>query len=551
MISDTTKQQSCTCMERKNFLSRMSTLFSSNIDAVVVVILTVGLILRLIVASQTCLNPDEAVYFWKSIPNEFVKLYQGSLHVHHPPLLVILTHYVRKISHAEIALRMIPLLSGALFPLFVYLWLGRAWNKIAGLLSLAILVFAPHIVFLSAQVRSYTLALFFISTSLYFLDRAIEEESIIWMVMFAGLLYIGIFTEYSFVFFVVSIGIYFLIRVSGQKVSLKFMVGWMITQLGAIALYGIHYLVQIKKLVNHPSAQSDIGGYLRNMFPWPGDNLLVFGAQGTVKQFIYLFASIPWGIIMGCVFIIGLILLWKGRSCEERKRTRAMLALFIMPFLFAYVATLARIYPYGYSRHTVFLVIFIASCVSLSLERIVRSRTWIVLVAIFLLVPFWYFTVVRNPNNIIKERYHQRKTMLRGINYIRKTIPPGSMIFTEYETRDILNYYLGPRESVLSQEKEPSQALYSNYHLVSFRYNYKKEEDFVEDFMKFREEFGIDSEESVWVIDGGWDLIPFKSKTINDLRGTPYGQDFGRVLSVFKTPPNYGPNHLLRTSSSK
>jgi len=550
MISKSTRRQSYTFTRRANFLTWMSSLLSSNIDAIVVVILTVGFIFRLIEASQTYLNPDEAMYFWKSIPNEFVKLYKNSLHVHHPPLLVILIHYVRKISDAEIALRMIPILAGTVFPLFVYFWLGRVWNKVAGLLALTILVFAPHIISLSAQVRAYTLALLFISTSLYFIDRAIDEESIIWMVLFAGLLYLGTFTEYSFVFFVASIGIYFLLRIHRQKVSRKVMVAWMITQFGVIALYGFHYLTQIRKLMNHPSAQKDIGGWLRNMFPWPGDNLLVFSARGAVNQFTYLFSSTSGGIIMGCVFLFGLILLWKGRSHEEQKRTRAMLALFLMPFLLAFAASLARIHPYGHSRHTVFLAIFIASCIAVTLEKIVRSRKWVILPAMLLLIPFWYFTKAQHLNNIENNR-NQREIMLSGIQYIQKTIPPGSLIFTEYETRDILNYYLGPRKASLSQEKEPTQELYSKYRLVSFQYSYHKEEDFVEDFMKFRKKYGVNPKESVWVVDGGWGLIPFKSKRINDLRGTPYRQEFDGVLLVFKTPPNYGSSHILKTPSSK
>lgn len=550
MTSDSTRQQSYTFMGRANFLPRMSTLLSSNIDAIAIVILAVGLILRLIEASQTYLNPDEAWYFLRSIPNKFVKLYRGSLDMHHPPLLVILIHYVRKISDAELALRMIPVAAGTVFPLFVYLWLGRAWNKIAGLLALTILAFAPHIVSLSAQVREYTLLLLFMSASLYFLDRAIDEESVVWMALFAGLLYIGTFTEYSFVFFAASIGIYFLLRVRGQKVSRELMVAWMITQLGAVALYGFHYLTQIRKLMNHPSAQGNIESWLRDMFPWPGDFLLVFAARGTVKQFTYLFASIPGGIIMGCVFLFSLNLLWKGRSREERKRTRAMLALFVMPFLFACAGALARIHPYGHSRHTVFLAIFIAACVAVALEKIVRSRTWIVLPAMFLLIPFWHLAALQDPNNIRKER-HQRKMMLRGIQYIRKTIPPGSLIFTEKETEFILGYYLRPRKASRIKEREPTPALYNNYHLVFSRYNYSKEEEFVEDLMKFREKFGINPEESVWVVDGGWNLIPFKSKTINGFSGIHYLQDFGKVLLVFKTPPNYGPTHLLKTPSSK
>jgi len=370
------------------------------------------------------------------------------------------------------------------------------------------------------------------------------------MILFAGLFYLGTFTEYSFVFFVASIGVYFLLRIGEQKMSRKLIVAWMIIQLGAIALYGFHYLTQIRKLMDSPSAQNNIAGWLRNMFPWREDYLLAFAAKGTLKQFTYLFASTTGGIVMGCAFLFGLFLLWKGRSHEERKRTHAMLVLFAMPFLFACAGALVRIHPYGHSRHTVFLAIFIAACIAVALEKVVRSRTWIILPAMFLLIPFWLIGADKDPHNISKKR-HQRKVMLRGIQHVRKTIPPGSRIFTDGETRYILNYYLGPRENSRSQEKAPAQEFYSNYHLVSFRYTYSTKDEFMEDFIKYREKFRINPEESVWVVDGGWTLTPFGSKVINDPRSLDYLQDFGRVLVVFKTPPYYGSDQILNTPSSK
>jgi len=141
--------------------------------------------------------------------------------------------------------------------------------------------------------------------------------------------------------------------------------------------------------------------------------------------------------------------------------------------------------------------------------------------------------------------------MLRGIQYIRKTIPQSSPIFTDGETKDILNYYLRPRQIYRFRESEPKKTIYSNYHLVSFRYTYPTEEEFIEDLMKFREKFRINPEESVWVVDSGWNLTPYKSKAINDLRNISYPQDFDKVLFVFKTPQYYGVSHILKNFSSK
>jgi 4-amino-4-deoxy-L-arabinose transferase-like glycosyltransferase len=526
----------------------MSILFSSNIDAIVVTILSIGLVLRLIEASQTYLNPDEALYFWRSISNNFVKLYQESLRVHHPPLLVILIHYIRKISDTEIAMRMISVAAGTLFPLLVYLWIGRAWNKLAGLFAMTILTFAPNLVSLSAQVRAYTLELFFMSASLYSLDRAIDEKSLKWMWLFAMLLYLGTWTEYSFIFFTASIGIYFLLRIRGKKISRNLMFNWMFIQIGAIALYGFHYLTHVRKVMNHPSSQFLIESWLPHSFPGIADNVFVFAVRGTLKQFAYLFASIPIGIIMGFLFLFGLILIWKGRSRDDAKRSHAMLAIFVVPFLFTCAGALARIHPYGNSRHTVFLALFIASCVGVALEKLIKSRTWIVLPAFLLVIPLWHLTAVQDPGNIRKER-HQRDMMLQGINYIRSTVDPGALIITDTETRFILNYYLRPKKTSRFKEKEPTEEFYSNYHLVSFRYVYRTEEEVVEDFIKLLKKGKINPRESLWIVDGGWNPILLKSETINGFCEVPSLKDFGRVLLVLKTAPNYWLTNNLRTPS--
>jgi hypothetical protein len=443
---------------------------------------------------------------------------------------------------------MITIVAGSIFPIFLYCWLGRTWNKFAGFIALTILTLAPYIVSLSAQARAYTLSLLFMSASLYYLDRAVDEESVWWMVLFGGLLYLGTFSEYSFAFFAGSIGIYFLLRVWGQKVSLELIVVWVITQIGGLALYVFHYVTHIKILMNHPSSQSSLDGFLKGAFPWPGDNLLVYMALQTVKQFAYLFASIPLGLVMGCVFLFGLVILWQGGAPEKIKRTRAMVALLVVPFLLTCATSIAHIHPYGRSRHTVFLGIFIAAGVAVALERLTRIRRWTILPAMLLMIPVWYLIAGQDQNNINKER-HQLKTMKAGIEYLRKTIPNGSLIFTDFETRLTLNYYLGPRKSHGSGKWEPESEFYTDYHLVALRWGYFTEKEFLEDFMVFRNNYRISPEESVWVVDGGFDIISFESRTENGHRGLPGLKNFGNVLLVFQTPPHYSPAYLTATSS--
>src|SRR6516165_10296041 len=139
-------------------------------------VFTAGLALRLRLAFLNYLNPDEAEIAllafgtWGDVLRNSLKL--GD----HPPLLIVITHAVSLISRTELALRLVPVLAGSLFPLLLFAWLRRAAGMMAAMAALFLLTLAPHLITVSAQLRSYTLALLFLSASLVVLEEALESN---------------------------------------------------------------------------------------------------------------------------------------------------------------------------------------------------------------------------------------------------------------------------------------------------------------------------------------------------------------------------------------
>jgi hypothetical protein len=209
-----------------------------------------------------------------------------------------------------------------------------------------------------------------------------------------------------------------------------------------------------------------------------------------------------------------------------------MILLFVVPFLFASVGGLLQLHPYDRSRHTIFLSIFIAAGVAVALEYVIRSRMWIVLPAMLFLIPVWHLTATPDKHNLKKER-HQREIMVNAIEYIRETIPPGSLIFTDHETRWQLVYYLRQREST----RLLTWKLQNDYRLVSFRWVYNTKKELLNDLLLFREREAINPEEAVWVVDGGFHQIAFDPKSDNGLFRIHSLRDFGKVLLILQTPP--------------
>ncbi|MCP5114221.1 MAG: glycosyltransferase family 39 protein, partial [bacterium] len=444
---------------------------AARIDFVAGAVLLVGFGLRLWTASIAYLNPDEVYHLLLANPVDFLATYESAIRSPHPPFLVMFLHYVKAVSTSEIWLRFWPALAGTLFPLVMYRWIGRGWSKTAGLIAVVILVFTPNLVNLGSELRGYSFQLLFLAAALYFLDTAIEEASVPRMAAFALFQILTILSEFSSIWFCVSVGIYFLLRIREQRISHTVRMTWEVGQMVSIGLYMFLYFSQLKPLLRDFGPRGDVAGWLSEGYPQPGGNPLVFVLMGTLRQFSYITPYMIPMLAGGAVFCFGVWLVWRTPRQSRPAWSKSKAVLLLLPFAITCLGAFAMAHPYGRSRHTVFLLTFIATGAAIGLDRLLRQKAAPVLIGAFLLVPSWHVAHMGMYDSAVGEQF-AREHMEQAVGYLRQQAPPGSLILTESETRVLLAHYLGQEGWLPELNPVPTEEKLVGYRVFANRWNF-------------------------------------------------------------------------------
>lgn len=471
--------------------------------AFVSLVFTIGLVLRLRLALITYLNPDEALQALLAF-GSWKDTLHGSLTVTHPPLLILVTHAVSLFSRKELALRLIPVLSGSLFPVLLFVWLRRVAGSMAAMGALLLLTMAPHLISLSAQLRSYTPALLFLSASLVLMEEAIEHREWRLMMAFGVLLWLCILSDYSMAWYVAGVGVYAVLRLRGAPVPVRAV--WAAGQVAALSLYALLYVFQIRHFHGSSIAQDAITDWLKTSFPAPG-HVLIFPFENTVRQFTYLMASAPLGVLASALFAAAIVVLWTGRTRVDRNKARALAVLLVVPFALAILGAYAHQFPYGATRHTVVIGTLAAIGIAILLAAWPRRAATAVLWGALLLTPLWLWKADPDPQDI--GSYRNRKELIQQcLAYMRTTIPPGALIFTERETMLVLSYYGGQNEALPLTVRGHflETRLDSRWRVAVADERYNTPEAYRAGLAAFRQHYGLGQGDPVWVLDGGWDI---------------------------------------------
>lgn len=465
------------------------------------VIFTAGLALRLRLALLSYLNPDEALHALSAFGTWGDTVRYAPLDGH-PPLLLFVTHAVALISRTELALRLVPVLTGSLFPLLIFLWLRRVAGRMAAMAALFLLTLAPHMITLSAQVRSYTLSFLFLAAALLLLEEALENNRWSMMALFSVSLWLAILSDYSIAWFAGAAGLYVLLRLRGSSARVK--ATWIAGQVVALSLYGVLFATEVQSGTT-AKLQTAATGWLKGAFPQPG-NMLAFPFAGTLKQFAYLMASVPLGALALLLFAAAVYCLWTGRTGIERNKARALAALLMLPFVLAIAGAYAHQFPYARTRHTAVLGIFGAIGVAILIETLPRRLAIALLAGALLLTPLWLWKADADQQDIGTDR-NRRVFILQTLDYMRATIPPGATIFTEATTLSVLAYYDGHIQPLA--EHLPGQftetLLAGRWRTAAMDYEFTPEY-YKTGVAAFRRKYGLGEDEAVWVLDGGWDV---------------------------------------------
>src|SRR5579863_4239679 len=196
----------------------------SNLSALLIV--TAALLVRLRAASGTFLNPDEALHDLLANQSSWLLAYRASLTNAHPPLLTFVLYLWRGVGASEFVLRLPSVIAGTAFCWIFFKWLSRILGPVTGFIGLILVSFLPPMIELSAEVRQYALLLFFLASTAYLLEGALEKNSAAIMLLSAISLYFALLSHYSAILFAAALGVYSLLRVIAHPPSTQVRAAW-------------------------------------------------------------------------------------------------------------------------------------------------------------------------------------------------------------------------------------------------------------------------------------------------------------------------------------
>ena len=514
------------------------------IDLAAGFILLFGLLARTWAASGTFLNPDEALHFRLANQPSWLLAYRQSLTASHPPLLTFVLYFWRALGTSELWLRMPSILAGLAFCWLFYKWLRNSAGDLAGLIGLIFVSFLPPVILLSTEIRQYALLLAFLAAALYFLDDSFAKNSSARMVAFSLCFYLAMLSHYSAFWFAAAFGIYALFRFFTERFPAALKTTWAIGQIGALALAVFLYKSHISKL-GVGESRTALQGWMsdfflrRSYFDAAHDNPLLFLVGHSFGVFQYFFGQLVVGDVMGLLFVLGVVLLLRGKDPPKQKVDSRRLGIFLLlSFVMAIAAALAHVYPYGGTRHIAFLIIPSVAGVSVAISRLAAERWERGLGAAALVVlACLVFGKTRPPS---MDRADQSRTNIEAaIDFIKQNVKSNDLIFTDYQTDLILGHYLCQQRPI-SLEAAPAtfeQFSCAGYLIASTDYKGWQfwASNFPQEWERLVEDYKLNPGDTVWIVQAGWgvDLPQDLQHHFAEFRDL-HSESFGKNILIFK-----------------
>jgi hypothetical protein len=492
--------------------TRVDDWLRANVDTIALLAVAIGLVVRLVIARRNFLVPDEALDYVLVNQASPRAAYSASLGNAHPPLFYLLLYYGRLLGTSEFVLRLPSAVAGAVMPWIAFEWMKRVLGGVTGLMGLLFLALSPAIVVVTSEVRPYGFLLLFMAVALYSLERAIQEDSVYWIVLSAIFQCLAILSHYSAVWFTITLGIYALARMRSRRLGNGTVAAWLGSQAGTAAILAWLYVSHISRLRGSPMEREAMRTWLSDSYFNLGqDRIAPFALTRTAEVFQYLLANDVAGVLVFLLFIVGLVLLfWNPVPLEGQGPTPRVLGLLLLlPFAIGCAAAFLRLYPYSGTRHSLYLAIFAMSGAGYSITRLSSRKVWAGLLGSAALLTA--SAVAADPPEDISAQNQAKVLMDRAKEYLHNSLPEGARIITEYQSYLMLRYYLCPELVTPSSDvgvpiAEVSCGTYRLISGISLPW-VMTEQDFGPTIEIVAKKYGLKPGDTVWIVHAGWNKL--------------------------------------------
>lgn len=499
-----------------------------------------GFYLRLAESNLTFLNPDEAWHFSIAADADWL---ERSKPVVHPPLPYAMWHMILHFNSSETALRLPIMAASAAFPFLLFLWLQRLFGPATGFCGLLITCFSPILISLGAQMRGYMLCLFFAAAALLCLENAFAASTKRWvaahMLLFTLALSLGILSEFCMGFFLAAVGVYALIRIFSSPTSTFFRLSWLSSQVLTLLTCAWLYRAYLSSSLRPMNSQNEYISFLDFAFPQPGQSPWSFAFRATTDQFAYALSASSDQLLYLAVplFLAALFLLLRRSPTHLAAPSLypALAAALPVGFLLPCAAAWMRIFPYGRTRHSSIVALFVAIVAAIPVGRLASLSPYLASALAIPALLLWPSLSIPDFNNIPSDR-QSRQAMLEAIPQLQQALPPDAIVFTEEEAAWLLNYYATPNHTSPQQTRVGrfQQAQYGRLKLVWRRWDIGLA-NLPKDIEELRSALALPAETPIYILDSGFELnLVAILQEFNNSLPLPEEQNFGDIFTLFR-----------------
>jgi len=503
-----------------------------------------GFAVRLKLAGEMFLNADEALHFMAANQDSWRLTYRASLTLSHPPLLIFVLHLWRMFGSSEIILRLPSVVAGSAFGWIFFRWLSDLFGTETGLIGLIFASFLPPMIALSAEVRQYALLLVFAISTMYLLEQALAQNSAAKMAYCSLCLWLATLSHYSAVLLAAALVGYTLVRMRKQPPTPAVFRVWLAGEMGELLLGSVLYLTYLS-----PFGRNALHGwmgdtYLHNSYFDPQrHHILLFVFARSASVFQYVLGQAVIGDLLFLVFLAGTVLVWRAARPGSMPVSGGQLATLLwLPFLINCGAGLLDLYPYGGTRHSIFLAIFAITGVSVAVRRWAgRHLSRGIAIAGLIVALSNLFPSHRLP--YIARSDQKKSHMDQAMTFVREHIPASDLLVTDNQTSLLLGHYLCRQQPFFINEwTEGLKSLRCGGYRIAAtdgRVFTFTAENFLPSWEQVVRAYGLNNGDSVWVLQGGWlweDSLAHELQTRYPEFHDLHIYSFGRNLTIFQLP---------------
>jgi mannosyltransferase len=412
-------------------------------------ILAVGIALRLYKWNGYSLWYDEVQ--WPIIfllKNDLFNSLKDTICIGKPPLFAALLYFWRFLGQNEFILRLLPFIFGTLSILITYKVGKLLFDERIGIIAAVFIVFSPLHIYYSQELTHYSLTIFLVLCSIYYLIRCLKEDKFHLWLLFIVFTSLSLYTNYLCLSLIMAENV-FLFSLHNRREKLQKI--WLLSQL----IIGISYIPWMLLLPR----QFYLYSLWHNYLDWipKGSSAYIFQALrlfnvGYNANFIIHFLA---SLLFFPLLLTGIFFGFKNKNWQIKL---LMLWLFVPMLLSILFSGIQPSFTYRNFIFTLPAYYFIIALGIVKLKRYVYIPIFSFIILSAFALNNYYKNIFPYPEQFYRPGVHAKKDSRAASKYIIKNFQEGDIVcHTSVSTAAPFLYYqsIYSNKKLYQSEKKP------------------------------------------------------------------------------------------------